>query len=102
MTKAFVTHPGFGDTDEVKEEISDAEEDDSVDEKSVSNALDETLTPFEHHSCFSHSLQLVIKDGFFWSKSNKSLVNTNLSKDTQTGLFHTRLFHAIMFLSFFE
>ena len=68
MTKAFVTLPGFGDIDEAEEETSecdsDSEVDSASDEVSAGDVLDDCLTPFKHHSCFAHSLQLVIKDGF--------------------------------------
>ena len=68
MMKAFVTLPWFGDIDEAEEETSecdsDSEVDSASDEVSAGDVLDDCLAPFKHHSCFAHSLQLVIKDGF--------------------------------------
>lgn len=78
MMRAFVTLQGFNDIDEREDEVSDSEEgtDSTSDDISAAVVLNETLTPFEHHSCFAHSLQLVIKDGF----SGQSQINGIIAK----------------------
>ena len=87
MTKAFVTLPGFGDIDEAEEEMSecdsDSEVDSASDEVSAGDVLDDYLAPFKHHSCFVHSLQLVIKDGFL----GQSQINGIIAKCAKLVLF---------------
>lgn len=62
MKRAFTTLPGF----ENEDVSSNCEEDlDDVDlnpEADYSSPFKECL-PFDHHSCFAHSIQLVVKDG---------------------------------------
>ena len=59
MKKAFVTLPGY---EEDKDEDSQSSEtEDDEDGEPVSLSLEDFS--FEHHACFAHVLQLVIKDG---------------------------------------
>ena len=48
MRKAFITLPGY------EEDSTQGDDDDQNENCSI---------PFEHHACFAHSLQLVVKDG---------------------------------------
>ena len=55
IKKAFLTLPGFETVT-----TSDSDDEDEDGERSSSEAL---LIQIEHHSCFAHILQLVVKDG---------------------------------------
>ena len=65
MMKAF-SLPGFENSSTVTENTSDDEsdEEDTLTPESPDSDLYEQLTHNEHITCFAHTLQLVIKDGF--------------------------------------
>lgn len=62
VKKAFttVTLPGYEEDNDEDGDLSDEEDEDDFEPVSISS-LGELF--FEHHACFSHTLQLVIKDG---------------------------------------
>ena len=54
------------------------EEDDSDEESSLSASDDSTMfdvLPVEHHGCFAHVLQLVVKDGFRSASQIERIIN---------------------------
>ena len=61
MLKAF-NLPGYEEEEEEEDTDDDDEDIDSTSVDDYSASLD--ILPVEHHGCFSHALQLVIKDGF--------------------------------------
>ena len=64
IKKAFTALPGYeddiGNNGEPEEEVEESEEDNAIIGPDQS-LFDENL--LEHHSCFAHSIQLVVKDG---------------------------------------
>ena len=65
MVKAF-SLPGYEEEIQENEIISDEEDDEHDLEEcdSESSTLIDQAIPADHHGCFAHKLQLVIKDGF--------------------------------------
>ena len=61
MLKAF-NLPGYEEEEEEEDTDDDDEDIDSTSVDDYSASLD--ILPVEHHGCFFHALQLVIKDGF--------------------------------------
>ena len=62
VKKAFttVTFPGYEEDNDEDGDLSDEEDEDDFEPVSISSLGE---LSFEHHACFSHTLQLVIKDG---------------------------------------
>lgn len=63
VKKDFLSLPGYEEVEDgyVEDSNSDSEDDEIADIELTSYSL-EGLS-FEHHACFAHTLQLVIKDG---------------------------------------
>ena len=63
MKRAFTTLPGFeDDLSPNAEEEEDLDDFDLTPEANYQSPFQDFL-PFDHHSCFAHSIQLVVKDG---------------------------------------
>ena len=62
MLNAF-TLPGYMEEEE-NSDVSDEEEDTTTSEVNSDYNYSFDVLPVQHHGCFAHSLQLVIKDGF--------------------------------------
>jgi len=64
IKKAFLTLPGYEDnTSDDKDEDSEEYDDLPSVSPSAESSVDPSEFLFEHHSCFAHVLQLVVKDG---------------------------------------
>ena len=73
VKRAFVTLPGFADDDE------EIEGDNDVGDDGEKIAFEHTELPtdelsFEHHACFAHVIQLIVKDGFKKAGSINSVI----------------------------
>ncbi len=84
MKKAFVSLPGFCQSNDTLEDQSSDESDSEFEEEgtqgtegsTANTVLDKVVTPFNHHSCFAHTLELVVKDGF----NSQHQINSVISK----------------------
>ena len=73
MVKAFKL-PGFQ-NEEDEEDDEEVEEDDSGTDDEVESGTVFDSLPAEHHGCFAHILQLVVKDGFKNASQIERIVN---------------------------
>ena len=63
VKKAFLTLPGYEDVED-HTASNDSEAEGKSEAKTCENvSLDKSQVLFEHHACFAHVLQLVVKDG---------------------------------------
>ena len=63
VKKAFLTLPGYEDVEEDHTASDNSEAEELERCGSANDSLDESQVLFEHHACFAHVLQLVVKDG---------------------------------------
>ncbi|XP_065907752.1 zinc finger BED domain-containing protein 4-like [Dysidea avara] len=63
VKKAFLTLPGYEDVEDHTASDDSEAEGESEFERCDNVSLDESQVLFEHHACFAHVLQLVVKDG---------------------------------------
>ena len=63
IKKTFVTLPGYGNDDDNDSGEDSSETDDDEQEQFEHVSISLENFSFEHHACFAHTLQLVVKDG---------------------------------------
>ena len=63
VKKVFLTLPGYEDVEDHTASDDSEAEGESEFERCDNVSLDESQVLFEHHACFAHVLQLVVKDG---------------------------------------
>ena len=62
VKKDFLSLPGYEEVEDGYVEDSNSDSEDDIADFELTNFSLEGLS-FEHHACFAHTLQLVIKDG---------------------------------------
>ena len=63
MMKAF-NLPGYEHNEEMEEDDDTNIDEEDIDFTSIDDYNDSLDLPVEHHGCFAHALQLIVKDGF--------------------------------------